>query len=297
MGHKKQVIILRHNGGRLGNQLILYFSVYAYCLNRGFSLVNYSFYEYDRYFDLNNPKGLSTFFYFVKNLNLYKAHAITYIIYKIFAGIIPVIYKGDSLREIAGAEFLLPPTENDDPKQTMILSGIEESDLERIYVDGWMFRNPVGIKQYHQQIVNHFLPKKEIYREVKEFFKAISGNDRIIGVHIRHGDYKVFRGGSLYFSEEEVFEILKSFIEKKHLNLKKTKFIVFSDANIDLSIFKGLQVVAGPGKIIHDLFALSFCDEIIGSESTFGQCAAYIGNKPLYFFDRKQKFKKQDYGF
>ena len=42
--------------------------------------------------------------------------------------------------------------------------------------------------------------------------------------------------------------------------------------------------------MIEDLLTLSMCNEIIGSNSTFGSLAAYLGNIPFFVFDRQKKY-------
>jgi len=292
---KKEVVILRHNGGRLGNQLILYSSMYAFCLEKNYHLINYSFYEYDKYFNLPNPRFYSAFFGFIKDLNFYKSHAITYLLYKFLTTAIPFFWKGALLKEDPSEVFLLPPSKVRNREQQNALKNIENSTINRVYTEGWNFRNPVGIDKYHTEITQFLTPKKEIIKIVEKFISDNrKGGKRLIGVHIRQGDYQIFLGGSLYFSPKEVYEILKYFIKVRRFETSKTRFVIFSDGLIELNLFKDLDVVHGPGQVIQDLFALSMCDLIIGSNSTYGSFASYYGKKTLYFFDRDKKFVKQN---
>ncbi len=292
---KKQIIILNHNGGRLGNQLILYSSIYAYCLEKNFDLVNYSFYEYDKFFNLPKPKLFSALFGFIGGLSFYKSHAITYIFYNTLAKTIPFFWKGGLLKEDLDGVFYLPPTNTNSKTHQGIIKNIEFSQYKRVYTQGWNFRNPVGIDKYHKQISTFLTPKKELMEKVESFISnKRRGGKKLIGVHIRQGDYKVFLGGSLYFSPKEVSEILMYFIKVRRIDRTKTRFVIFSDGDIDLGVFRGIDVTKGPGHVIKDLFALSMCDAIIGSNSTYGAFASYYGRKPLYFFDRDKKIVRQN---
>src|SRR5574340_526990 len=61
---RKNIIILWHNGGELANQLWLFISVYAYALEEGCALENFSFFEYSRYFNIPLRSSLVKILFF-----------------------------------------------------------------------------------------------------------------------------------------------------------------------------------------------------------------------------------------
>jgi hypothetical protein len=61
----KKIVILRSTGGELANQLWNYASIYAYCLERGYSLENPTFYEYGNYFTVPAPNFFLKLFFFL----------------------------------------------------------------------------------------------------------------------------------------------------------------------------------------------------------------------------------------
>lgn len=294
MIQKKQIKILRHNGGQLGNQLLLFMSVYAYCLEKGFDCINYSFYEYGKYFNFKTPNFYFKIFELISKFKFYKSHALIYILYRYSTNIITFFEKGIILKADPEDIFYLPPTVDSNKSHTNTLHEIEASKNKKIYIDGWTFRNPLGLKKYRELITKKFRPKFEIIKKVKKFIKNIKKDYYLVGVHIRQGEYKNknFMAGEWYFNEKEVVEILKSYLEGERKNSKKVLFLLCSDGPIDLALFPDLNVILGLGSTMQDLMALSMCDVILGSNSTFGSFAAYYGNIPFFVFDRKQKYIK-----
>ncbi len=289
---KKQIVILRHNGGQLGNQLLLFISIYAYCLEKGYECKNYAFYEYNKYFNFYELNIFIRFFAFISSLNFYKSHVITYIFYKLWTNFVPFISNGKILREDRDKTFCLPPTQIKDKLHLKIIKDLEESTQKRFYINGWNFRNPSGLTKYYDQIITIFKPKKEIILRVDNFIQKIKADNFLIGVHIRQGEYKSknFMGGKWYYNELEVADILKTYLKRECKKNKKALFILCSDGPIDLSFFSGLNVKLGIGSMMEDLITLSMCNKIIGSNSTFGSFAAYFGKIPFFIFDRKKKY-------
>lgn len=294
MSKQKQVIILRHNGGQLCNQLLLFTSIYAYCLEKNYKCINPSFYRYQKYFNFHPSDLFSRFFHLIGNLKFYKSHAILYAFYSKLTQLIPNIQKGLVVKENPKQIFYLPPSIDNNKEHIRTLQQIESLNNQRVYIDGWSFRNPIGLKKYRDQIIKAFQPKTEFIKKTKEFIEPLKKKYFLIGVHIRQGDYKSkkFMNGTWYFNEEEVKNILESYLKKKRRYKQKVMFIICSDGQIDLNQFSDYNFKLGIGSMIEDLLTLSMCNVIIGSNSTYGSFAAYLGNIPFFIFDRKKKYIK-----
>lgn len=294
---KKEIIILRHNGGRLGNQLLLYCSVYAFCLEYGYKCINYSFYKYSDYFD-NIPKDKFTLFLAilakVKLFRTRREHLIIYQIYILLSYICPFFKRGTIIKEIPGETINLPPTNDKIKTHQQLIQKIAHEKNHVIYIDGWNFRNPIGFKKYYQQITRLFRPTREIIDRVESFLKPFKNNYYLVGIHIRQGDYKSkgFMNGEWYYTEKETAGILRDYLIKENKNIKNTLFIICSDGPIDLSYFKGLNIRKGPGTMMEDLLTLSMCKIIIGANSSFGSFAAYYGKIPYYILEHKDGYIK-----
>lgn len=291
---KKEIIILRHNGGQLGNQLLLYTSVYAYCLEKGYKCTNYSFFEYNKYFQFKTPNFWVWIFEKLSEVKFYKRRVIVYLIYKYTSYLSQILKKGLVVKEDPMNLFYLPPTPTNITEHQKIIRSIENSSDKLIYIDGWTFRNPLGLKKYHDQIIKIFKPKEEIVQRAYQFINRVKKDNFLVGAHIRQGEYrsKKFMRGEWYFNEKEVAGILRSYLKKEGKNPEKVLFILCSDGPLDISCFAGLKIQTGIGLMLEDLITLSMCDTIIGSNSTFGSFAAYFGNIPFFIFGRKKKLIK-----
>lgn len=294
----KSIIILWHNGGRLANQLWLFVSVYAYCLEMGYKIENHCFFEYASCFNISSGNRLVDLFFFKgyvflkKNLpnKFFADQHINFFrtSYKAYVKLIRFIYKNSIVsanHDEQAAVHYLKPSDNSDQR----MSEFENSQEKKIYLQGWLFRNPVGIEKYRKEIRGYFRPKDRIILPVEEFIAGLRKKyDTVVGVHIRQGDYKKeFYGGKLYFNEEEVNNILNAYLEYFKKDKSKTCFIICSDGPVDDNRFKGLNVEKSAFGAVEDLYLLSMADLIIGSDSTFGVFAAYFGNIPFVVFKRE----------
>lgn len=276
----KKIIVLQ-NKGKLANQLWLAASVYAYCLEKKFIYKNYSFCCYQNLFGLKSDN------LFLDKILSRLPRKINRLIYFLFVFFLKITRKNQIISD-KNKNFLLPPTLNKNIVQIDKIKKIEKNRNSLFYLDGWLFRNPAGLKKYKKQIKEYFKPKDIYYSKIKNFIKNLRKNNKfIIGVHIRHGDYKTWSGGKFFYSFTKVKNILDDFILNNQES-KKIIFVICSDDIIDKKIFKGLNYTEGLSSPIEDLYTLSLTDMIIGSNSTFGSWAAYYGNIPFAQFSHKK---------
>lgn len=110
--------------------------------------------------------------------------------------------------------------------------------------------------------------------------KILSDSDGCIhiGVHIRRTDYKTYMSGAYFFTDAEYASVL--FMIAKHLSNYKTKFVIFSDEDIDLNEYKGLDIYVNGGNMFEDFASMTICDCLIGPPSSFANAASLIGDVP-----------------
>lgn len=136
-----------------------------------------------------------------------------------------------------------------------------------------------------------FLPRQEICNKAEALISKIRKEAEIIvGVHIRHGDYKTFFDGRFYYTLEdfhffmlEIQDIYKS---------KKVAFFISSNESFDVHVFNDCRCYRfskEPSGDILDLHTLSLCDLIIGPWSTYSRWASFIGEVPLCFIKQKKQ--------
>ena len=137
-----------------------------------------------------------------------------------------------------------------------------------------------------------------------------SGNGIRLGVHIRRGDYAVWKD-VIYCYEDAVYA---DFIGKFSALMPEKEIDVFLSTNDPqvstgkfqelLSNTKGIRLHLLGGNAVEDLFMLSECDYIIGPPSTYSLVAALYRNIPLCRMDqvldgrlRLSDFRLFDYWF
>ena len=110
--------------------------------------------------------------------------------------------------------------------------------------------------------------------------KRIKENALIVGVHIRRGDYKEYRGGKYFFPISMYEKLAKSLTINS--SERRFVFLVCSDEHIDDNAFAGMNWSRGPGTTLGDLHALSLCDLVMGPVSTFNRLSAFLGGIPRF---------------
>lgn len=267
----KKIIILKNNGGRLANQLWLFAGVYAYCLEKKYLIQNDSFLNYHKYFRFE-PSNI-----FTKILSKIKNRKLSSRAYNLYANTISLFVKNNILND-NNNDYQLPPESSVDPAE----------NKKVLYLSGWLFRNPTGLKKHHTKIKELFRPKEEYCKPGEDLINNLRKTYKnVVGVHIRQGDYKTWNDGKYYFSNHEVANILKDYLDKTNGH-NKTFFVICSDGSIDPNQFQDINYVLGPGTEITDLHTLSLTNFIIGSNSTYNHWAAYYGSVPRKDFSHDQ---------
>jgi len=279
----KKIIILKHGGGELTNQLWNYISIYAYAQEIKVPIVNYSFFEYGWSFSIKHSPIL--------NLLLYKPFAnytkrrgglkrrVWRNIYKLYVFLVHIFKKGSIVSSINlnNTVYYLPPSIKDHPKNTK----------DTLYFEGWLFRNPEGIKKYRKEILEYFKPTPLVEKNIERFiYKNI--NKHLVGVHIRQGDYKTFKNGCFYMEQKRVREIMDEYLNFIKKSFSEVVFIITSDGPIDEKQFVGLQYDISHMGPVEDLFLLSKTKIILGSDSSFGNLASYFGDIPHIVFQKEE---------
>ena len=152
------------------------------------------------------------------------------------------------------------------------------------------------IRQAKDELKHIFRPRQEICQKAEDMIANIKKEaDVIVGVHIRHGDYKTFENGRYYYSLEEYHHFMLSIHEL--YKDKRIAFFISSNESFSVDIFTGCNCFRfgkEPSGDILDLYTLSLCDRIIGPWSTYSRWASFIGEVPLCCIKDKNQDIRED---
>ncbi|HXK37209.1 MAG TPA: hypothetical protein VJ553_06530 [Candidatus Paceibacterota bacterium] len=148
-----------------------------------------------------------------------------------------------------------------------------------LYVDGWGFRVFPLTEKYQDRLVAKYALKEDYLRE-NDALRAMGKIDRdqyvVVAVHIRRSDYRYWRNGAYYFSDEVYRSYMTSMesVVGKQLN-KNVVFVIFSDERTSFAEAANLVLSENPWYVDH--YLMGQCDYIIGPPSTFTLWASYAG--------------------
>lgn len=136
------------------------------------------------------------------------------------------------------------------------------------------------ILKHKQELLDIFAFRSEVTEKVE---RSLSGFDGVtVGVHIRRGDYKAWRGGAYYYDDATYISVMQTLASQLQKQDVKCRFLICSNEPFDtgLTDLNIAQIPEASG--MDDLCALSQCDYIVGPPSSFSQWASFYGDVPLH---------------
>lgn len=273
------MLIIASKPGQLGNRLFLFAQFIGCARDHKIAVVNAGFDEYAPYFQTTNrdlfcryPPQAST---------LPRGATARKVLYKICyyaaRALVKSGFESDALRAVSldwEEELRL-----DDPK---FLAKLKRRQL--VLMQGWLFRDEPAVARHAQAIREYFRPREEFRANVSALIeRAREACDVLVGVHIRHGDYRTYKGGQ-YFYELETYAALLERVESLWPE-RRVAFLICSNAEQDKSFLSRFQNISGTGHLIEDMYALAACDYLIGPPSTYTMWASFYGEVPLYMIE------------
>lgn len=149
---------------------------------------------------------------------------------------------------------------------------------------GWKFRAHDALRRQREQIKKIFLPLPAIAESVGEVIvHARAKAQRLVGVHVRQGDYREWLGGKYFFESSRYLDWMAQ--AAALWPGEKVAFLVCTNGSWDAQEVAGCPIFRGPGSPVGDLYALAECDAIMGPPSSFSLWASYYGNVPLHMLE------------
>jgi hypothetical protein len=260
------MIIIASRPGKFGNLLIVYSAFLAWGLEHRRRIVNPAFDPYAHYFEGTRRK-LTIIRYAVA---YYCARLI------IRAHISNRIFSAFQLDWHERSELESAPS--------------QISSSRACFVQGWQFRANSLLRKHGAVIRKVFTPLGRYREQLDEFFSGRIGKGRIlVGIHVRHGDYRTFENGRYFYTLAQYRQIMLNILHL--LGSEKVTFMICSNVHAPLEELEHprLTLIAGPGHELLDLYALSRCNFIAGPPSTYSMWASFYGEVPLYMIREPER--------
>ena len=159
-----------------------------------------------------------------------------------------------------------------------------------VLVAGWKFRSAPLLAKHAAAVRTHFQIAPEHQANIQESLAPLRRTGkRIVGVHIRHGDYRTWKDGRYYYPIEDYAATMRLIAEQNQA--QQTTFLVCGNSNLTQQDFAGLDVHFPTGHLIEDMYSLAEVDLIIGPPSTFSAWSAFMGQVPCLRMLRRRDRK------
>lgn len=278
------MIIVLDSYGQLGNRLQICANIIAFASEHNQTVLLLNLQEYCNYFKGPNQVKISN-----KIKVIVPPPRIAYLIKKGLKAIIKVLSltqktEGASYPAIQSIFYRIKLVKALQPPG-IVLSSLNQKEFRSkniFLLQGYYYYSPRLIKERSDVARIFFEPIEKFQNNIKKIISTAKiSSDVLVGLHIRHGDYKDYRGGVDYFTFEEYELVMKKMISL--FPCSKVSFLICSDENLKESQFsQELSWFSGSGNLIEDMYGLARCDYIIGPFSTFNIWSSFYGEVLRY---------------
>jgi len=292
--------IISRRCGQLANRLVLFANIIALAEETGGRMNNVTFHSYAEHFKTTRrdiycrypvPQRRSLF-------DLIPGAAWFIRKTRIFFHLVRAAASAQRKHRIFGSRAI---TLKEELGQTEVISletaafHAQINQAKTVFICGWKFRAPEYVKRHAEKIRRNFQPVEELEQAAHKVPERLRQQaDVLVGVHVRQGDYRQFKGGIFFFEPARYAEWMREMAEQ--FPGRKVAFFVCSDEPRRAEEFPGLTVDFGGHSPVADLYGLAQCDYIFGPSSTFSQWAAFYGDKPLLqFYNAETRLKLADF--
>lgn len=260
-------MIFVRDKGRLCNNILQYGHVYAWAREHGLQTVSMRFsYKY-QWFHICHTRHHNW---------------LTYLFAKYAAktGVIPVVSFNDEHADYSKEE------------QQML-------EHRFILAEGWYARWYDLFLKYKSDIVSLFAFDDHVKTAPARLLSQVPQNAIRLGLHIRRGDYRTFKDGRFFYSDEQYIRQIRHFLTL-HPQQPVHVFICGNDPSLNEEAFTNalpeVSVTFAKGNPAEDLCLLSQCHWLTGPPSTFTLVASMYHDVPLYWIaDADRAFTTDDF--
>lgn len=278
---RRTTAVITQKIGKLANRLILFAHVAAAGREHHFRVINPTFDEYAQYFESFTHAlvpGYPLHDSRMPAVLLPRARHLTHGLTRTVAGRLGANGAIESHGSLVTSVHLRDFNEFLDLGSPEFLHLLASSRL--VTLRGWGFRDNECLKKHADFLRDLFTPIRSVQEHVAETLRdARQSEGVLIGVHVRRGDYRRFKGGSYFYDVEDYRRMMKHVLTQ--LRRSDVRFLICSDEEISLDAFSDFAVTRGNDLHVVDLYSLAGCDYIMGPPSSFTLWASFYGNRPL----------------
>ena len=284
--------ILSKKEGRLCNRLFSAAHILALAIENGQTFVNVSFSDYAGHFTVTQRDLLCR----------YPVHKSALKGEKILGmALYGICYTCSVLLSfLPGSGFSVPwlrlsvirSTEGDDTELLLdeappaLLSELTGDTAHLLFFQGWNLRAYQSLIKHGDAVREYFTPTPAYQTKIQTYVKKNrEGCAVLIGVVIRHGDYRTWQGGKHFYSLETYTTLMMQV--RALCGSSRVNFLICSDEEQDTSVFESAQLDFSfrSGHMIENLYYLAQCDYLLSPPSTYGMWASLYGKVPLHIID------------
>jgi hypothetical protein len=273
------MLIISDKPGYLANLLFLFGNFIACARENNLSVMNPAFDDYAEYFQTTSK---DFFCRYPARASLFRGNKRTRRLFFSFSYYVARLLVRSPVKSRFFRALAIDWEEEvqlDDPK---FLELANHTSL--LFLQGWLFRDHNHFAKHAAAIRAYFEPVEPFRHNVDELIKrARAGCDLLVGVHIRHGDYRKFLGGKYFYEIDEYVRVMEK-VERMHAG-KKVGFLICSNAEQTEADFARFNFTFGNNHLVEDMYSFAKCDLVLGPPSTYTTWAAFYGEVPLYMIE------------
>jgi hypothetical protein len=268
------VLIIADRSARLGNRLWTFANVVAWCLENRRSVLNPGFVDFAAEYPFLTKRSRLPGWLVSTSIT---SRVLAALPRQIWDLVYRVNLRIHTFPHVALADNDMADIDEPNARQYLL-------DSSLVFLTGFYHTAADSLSKHAGDIRRLFQPHDSVrLRAELAIARAREQAQVVMGVHIRHGDYRTYCDGLMFYASEEYAEFMRYLT--RLWPSRQVSFVVCSDEPQPAHVFDGLAVVRGPGDTYGDLHALALCDYIVGPSSTFSRWASFWGQTPLWMMD------------
>lgn len=281
------MFILSKKYGRLCNRLFNSAHLLASAIEHKHKFVNPAFYDYACYFQSTSQDIFCRFptqSSFIQNHSVVGKllYYIAYILSTLLRYLKNIGIKFNMLKTVSASEY------QDGCNLDKILPNVISNSNQLVCFQGFPLLAFSSLEKHGDEVRKYFTPSTKYQNNIRTLIADLrKDSELLIGVVIRHGDYREYLNGRYFYTLDKYSELMEQL--QSLFPEKKLKFLICSDEKQNLSAFENFNFYFRSGHMIENLYSLAECDYIISPPSTYGMWASFFGKVPLYIIQDPEK--------